>query len=119
MSLAAPSAQLFLLAGIAFLAFVHDDGHVHLCFVHLPKVGIHTGLLLSLVFLVSYAALRAVFAASSVVRAVRVVAALARTGEHRRDLGITIVETSQPVCFAAGLLRWASSHCTPVCRLSL
>lgn len=84
---------------------VHDDGHVHLCFVHLPKAGIHTGLLLSLVFLVSYAALRAVFAASSVVRAVRVVAALARTGEQRRDLGITIVETSQPVCFAAGLLR--------------
>jgi beta-lactamase regulating signal transducer with metallopeptidase domain len=168
MSLAAQSAQLFLLAGIAFLAFgalvatafvriggarlsrweprarhraiamlaalpaasavvllfaatlpslvalvapaldhcpVHDDGHAHLCFVHLPKVGIHTGLLLCLVFLVSYAALRAVFAASSVVRAVRVVAALARTGEQRRDLGITIVETSQPVCFAAGLLR--------------
>jgi beta-lactamase regulating signal transducer with metallopeptidase domain len=83
----------------------HDDEHAHLCFVHLPKVGIHTGLLLSLVFLVSYAALRAAFAASSLVRAVRVVAALAKTGEQRRDLGVTIVETSQPVCFAAGLLR--------------
>lgn len=84
---------------------VHDDGHAHLCFVHLPKVGIHIGLLLSLVFLVSYGALRAVFAAASVLYAVRVVAALAKTGEQRHDLDVTIVETSQPVCFAAGLLR--------------
>jgi Zn-dependent protease with chaperone function len=84
---------------------VHDDGHAHLCFIHLPKNGIHTGLLLSLVFLASYVVLRAAFAASSVLRAVRVVAALAKTGEQRRDLDITIVETTQPVCLAAGLLR--------------
>jgi Zn-dependent protease with chaperone function len=84
---------------------VHDDGHAHLCFIHLPKVGINTGLMLGLVFLVSYALLRAALAASSVLRAVRVVAALAKTGEQRRDLCITIVETTQPVCLAAGLLR--------------
>lgn len=83
----------------------HDDGHAHLCFVHLPEVGIHAGLLLVLVFLVSYAALRAAFAAASVARAVRLVAALVKTGERRGDLGVTIVETPQPVCFAAGLLR--------------
>lgn len=84
---------------------VHDDGHAHLCFVHLPKVGVHTGLLEGLVFLTSYAVLRAGFAASSVLRALRVVAALARTGERRSDLGITIMETTQPLCFAAGLFR--------------
>lgn len=82
---------------------VHDDGHAHLCFVHLPHVGIHMGLLLILVFLASYALLRAGFAASSVLRALRAVAALARTGERRSDLGITVVETRQPLCFAAGL----------------
>lgn len=84
---------------------VHDDGHAHLCFVHLPHVGIHTGLFVTLVFLASYALLRAGLAASSVLRALRVVAALVRTGERRSDLDITVVETRQPLCFAAGLFR--------------
>lgn len=84
---------------------VHDDRHAHLCFIHLPKVGINTGLMLGLVFLVSYAMLRGALAALSVVRAVRVATALAKTGEQCRDLGITIIETTQPVCLAAGLLR--------------
>src|SRR5688572_15113096 len=97
-----PSLVALLVPGLDHCP-VHDDGHAHLCFVHLPHVGIHTGLLVSLVFLASYALLRAGFAASSVLRALRVVAALARTGERRSDLGITIVETRQPLCFAAGL----------------
>lgn len=84
---------------------VHDDGHAHLCFVHLPEVGIHTGLLVGVVFLMTSWGARAGVAAFRLVRGARVVAALARTGEQRGDLGITIVETSQPVCFAAGLLR--------------
>jgi Zn-dependent protease with chaperone function len=84
---------------------VHDDAHAHLCFVHLPKVSINTALMLGLVFVVSYALLRAALAASSVLRAVRVVAVLARTGEPRPDLGITIVESTHPVCLTAGLLR--------------
>lgn len=83
----------------------HDDGHAHLCFAHFPKSGIHTGLLLSLVFLVCYAALRVAFAAFSLVRAARVVAALAKTGEQRADLGITLIDTTQTVCLAAGLFR--------------
>lgn len=83
----------------------HDDGHAHLCFVHLPKDGIHSGLLLSLGVLTSYAVLLAAFAASSVLRAVRVVATLAKTGELRRDLDITIVDSTQPVCLTAGLFR--------------
>jgi Zn-dependent protease with chaperone function len=97
-----PSLVALLVPGLDHCP-VHDDGHAHLCFVHLPHVGIHTGLLVSLVFLASYVLLRAGFAVSSVLRALRVVAALGRTGEHRSDLGITIVETRQPLCFAAGL----------------
>lgn len=99
-----PSLVALLVPGLDHCP-VHDDGHAHLCFVHLPHVGIHTGLLVSLVFLASYALLRAAFAASSVLRALRVVDALARTGERRSDLGITILETRQPLCFAAGLFR--------------
>ncbi len=83
----------------------HDDGHAHLCFVHPPGVSIHAGLLLFLGLLVSYAALRSVFAASRVLRARRIVAALAQTGEQQSDLGITLVESAQPVCITAGLLR--------------
>ncbi len=111
---AAITLVLFFAASLpAFVALVapgldhcllHDDAHAHLCFVHLPQAAIHTGLLLLLVFLVTYAVFRAAFAASSVLRALRVVAALAKTGEPRSDLGITVVETAQPVCVAAGLL---------------
>lgn len=83
----------------------HDDGHAHLCFVHLPHAGLPTGLLAGLAFLGSYAALRAAFAASGIWRAARLVAALARTGERRPDLGFTLLETAQPLCFAAGFSR--------------
>jgi Zn-dependent protease with chaperone function len=99
-----PSLLALLVPGLDHCSS-HQDRHAHLCFVHLPRVGIHTGLLVGLVFLASYALLRGGLAVSSAVRALRVVATLARTGEHRSDLGITIVETRQPVCFAAGLLR--------------
>lgn len=84
---------------------VHDDGHAHLCFTHLPTVGIHTALLLGLVFVVSYLLLRAALASSSVVRAARVLGALARTGEQRHDLGVTVIDTLYPVCLAGGLFR--------------
>ncbi|WNG17428.1 M56 family metallopeptidase [Cystobacter fuscus] len=83
----------------------HDDGHAHLCFVHLPGSGIHLAWVLGLVFLVSYASLRVALGASDVVRAVRVLGALTRTGEPRRDLGVIVLETSRPVCLTAGLWR--------------
>lgn len=83
----------------------HGGGHAHLCFVHLPPEGIHGVLLLLLVFVASYAGLRAFFAALRIARALRVVSALVKTGEPCRELGVTLVETPQPVCFAAGILR--------------
>lgn len=83
----------------------HGDGHAHLCFVHLPPEGIHGGLLLLLVFVASYAGLRLLFAAARVLRALRVVSALVKTGTPRPELGVTLVESSRPVCFAAGIVR--------------
>ncbi|ATB39664.1 hypothetical protein CYFUS_005109 [Cystobacter fuscus] len=83
----------------------HDDGHAHLCFIHLPRSGIHLAWVLGLVFVVSHVSLRAALGALDVVRAVRVLGALARTGEPRHELGVTVIETSRPVCLTAGLLR--------------
>ncbi|MEN9577483.1 MAG: hypothetical protein RJA70_492 [Pseudomonadota bacterium] len=99
-----PSIIALIVPGLDHCA-EHDHGHAHLCFIHLPKVGIHLGLMLGLLFLLSYAVLRALFAASSIARALRVVASLARTSEQRPELGISLIESSLPVCLAAGLLR--------------
>ncbi len=83
----------------------HNDGHPHLCFVHLPKMGMNTAFVLLLILVTSYALLRVAFASMRVARALRVLAVLAMSGEQRRDLGVTIIETSQPLCLAAGLFR--------------
>jgi beta-lactamase regulating signal transducer with metallopeptidase domain len=83
----------------------HDDGHAHLCFVHLPTVGVNPSVALLLLFALGYAALRAAFATFRVVRALRVLNALANSGEARADLDAIVLDTSKPVCMAAGLLR--------------
>ncbi len=83
----------------------HDDAHAHLCFRHLPHHGIHTALLLVLVFVSTYLLLRAVFATTTLIRAGRLWDALTATGEWRADLELTVLETPQPLCVAAGLLR--------------
>ncbi len=81
----------------------HDDGHAHLCFVHPPTAAIHPSLLLALAFVGSWLAARGAIAAGSIVRAARLMQALARTGRRCPDLGATILETDQPICLAAGL----------------
>ncbi|MBK8588868.1 MAG: hypothetical protein IPN77_07025 [Sandaracinaceae bacterium] len=83
----------------------HDDGHAHLCFTHLPVASVHLGVTLSLGFLVGYALLRASLAAARVARALHIVRALTRVGQEQAELGLTIVETAQPVCLAAGFVR--------------
>lgn len=84
---------------------LHEDGHAHLCFRHLPSSGISVVFTLCLVFSVSYCMLRAALALLELLRAMRVVNALAATGEERSDLGVTVLETTRPVCLAAGLLH--------------
>jgi Zn-dependent protease with chaperone function len=84
---------------------LHHDSHPHLCFVHLPSMGVNAGALFVLLVLLGYGVLRASLAAARVGRALRVLRGLGLSGEARRDLGVTIIETSQPLCLTAGLLR--------------
>lgn len=84
---------------------LHDDGHAHLCFVHVSQLSFHTGLLVTLAFLITFFAFRAVMSTFAVMSALRVVRTLSKTGERDNELGITIIEGRSPLCFAAGLFR--------------
>lgn len=99
-----PSLVALVMPGLDHCT-AHDDGHAHLCFIHLPASPIHTGVTLGLVCLAGYALVRASLTAIQLVRALRVVRALTRVGEEQTELGFTIVETLQPLCLAAGFLR--------------
>jgi len=84
---------------------VHGGDHAHLCFVHLPEVGIRLGLLAALAYLVLRGAIRVARAGAGFVRAGRIVAALERSGEPSGMHDLTLVEAEQPICVAAGLFR--------------
>ena len=84
---------------------VHGGGHAHLCFVHLPEVGIRLGLLAALAYLFARGMVRLTRASVGFVRAERVVAALERSGEPSEVPGLTLLESTQPLCVAAGLFR--------------
>jgi Zn-dependent protease with chaperone function len=83
----------------------HDDGHPHLCFVHLPTVGLSATLVWGLFVLTTYAVSRVGRAAWAMLRAMRAYRTLADLGEPRPELGITVLDMAHPVCLAAGLLR--------------
>lgn len=82
----------------------HDDRHAHLCFVHLPRGPLNMPALLSLVFATTYLLARWALSGSAIVRSSRLLRALAATGLPRAN-DVTILETSEAVCMAAGLLR--------------
>jgi Zn-dependent protease with chaperone function len=91
-----------------FPAFDHcldHAGHVHLCFVHFPDDAANLPLHLALVFIATYAGARVLLFGAGVLRASRVLGALARTGLRRNDLDVVVLETPAPICFAAGLWR--------------
>lgn len=83
----------------------HDDGHPHLCFVHLPAVGINRVLVLGLLVAAIYVVSRVSMAAAGMRRATQIYQTLARLGERRDDLGVIVLDTTQPVCLAAGLFN--------------
>jgi hypothetical protein len=84
---------------------VHGGDHAHLCFVHLPEVGIRLGLLGTLAYLFLRAGFRLVRALSRYVHAGRLLAGLERSGEKAAVRGLTLVEVEQPLCVAAGLFK--------------
>lgn len=83
----------------------HDDHHAHLCFIHLPSRAVSAAPLLAVVFLVTYAGVRAALAAADILRAVRVARALERSGVACTELDATVIESPRPVCLTVGLSR--------------
>lgn len=82
----------------------HDDGHAHLCFIHLPRGPLNLAALLVLVFATTYLLARWALSGASIFRSSRLLRALSATGLPTAN-DVTILETSEAVCMAAGLLR--------------
>ncbi len=84
---------------------LHDDQHLHLCLVHLPR---HAGnatswLVLMLVTLWTSAQLGR--ALVELYRASRSASALRAHGKHESVLGTTVLPTATPLCLLIGVLR--------------
>jgi Zn-dependent protease with chaperone function len=83
---------------------VHDDGHAHLCFRHLPSS-------VSPVVLVGLAGLALAMLAKTLRslrrfhRHQRLLGTLVATAEHDASLDVSIVESPLPICMATGALR--------------
>jgi Zn-dependent protease with chaperone function len=82
----------------------HDDGHAHLCFLHLPRVPLNLPTLLLLIFTTSYVLARWALSGADVFRSSRLLRALTATGLPAAQ-DVTILDTSEAVCMAAGLLQ--------------
>jgi hypothetical protein len=82
----------------------HDDGHPHLCFIHLPRAPLNLPTLLLLVFATHYFLARSVLSGASVFRSSRLLRALAATGQATAK-DVTVLDTSQAICMVAGLLH--------------
>lgn len=80
----------------------HDDGHAHLCFVHLPSAPVSVTALCFLTFCGTYLGLRCLLLAVPLYRGCRLVRALASTGTPLVE-GVTLIESERPLCMAAGL----------------
>jgi Zn-dependent protease with chaperone function len=82
----------------------HDDGHAHLCFVHLPRAPLSAAALLVLVFATSCVLARWALSGAAILRSSRLLRALVSTGLPGAG-DIKILETPETVCLAAGLIR--------------
>jgi len=83
----------------------HDDHHLHLCLVHLPR---HLGNATSwfvLVLGVGWPSVRAACALTDLHRACECASQLRMSGSHDPELGANILPTAAPVCFLAGVFR--------------
>lgn len=82
----------------------HDDGHAHLCFIHLPRGPLSVPALLVPVFATTYLLARWGLSGAAIFRSSRLLRALTATGVPTAN-DVTILETSEAVCMAGGLLR--------------
>ncbi|MEY4578532.1 MAG: hypothetical protein RL701_3235 [Pseudomonadota bacterium] len=83
----------------------HDDGHAHLCFIHLPSGHMRLPAVAAMVFMGSYSLLRCVLACIGLQRSARVLRTLADMGTRYDLRNMTVIETTAPFCLAAGVLK--------------
>lgn len=100
---ALPSALALLQSGVDHCP-VHDDGHAHLCFVHLPHLPGNPAPLLAMVFLSAYLAIRLTLAAAAILRPARLAQTLLRSASTRWGGDVAVVTAEQPLGVAVGLL---------------
>lgn len=84
---------------------LHDDPHAHLCFTHRPSSALKLSVIAGLALFLAYGMGRAISSLAQAIRATRLLESLVHTSEARRDLGVVVVETPQPLCVTAGFLR--------------
>lgn len=99
-----PSLAALFAPGLDHCA-LHDDGHAHLCFRHLPTFAANVPLTLVLVFVGSCVLAQAALSLVTLFGGLRALRALFRSGTRDATLGITVLDTERPMGFAAGWLR--------------
>lgn len=84
---------------------LHDDVHVHLCLVHLPRQAGNAASWLVLLLVLSWTSWKFVRMATQLYRASRCAARLKAQGPIDTELGATVLPTETPICLLAGLAR--------------
>ncbi len=83
---------------------VHDDGHAHLCFSHLPHHAPHPAIWVCSAFLFTLLAFAAAERVWRVASSARVARGLLRTSS-KSDEGVHVLESDAVLCATVGLLR--------------
>ncbi len=83
---------------------VHDDGHAHLCFAHLPQHAPHPAIWVCSAFLFTLLAFAAAESVRRVASSARVARGLLRTST-KSDEGVHVLESVAVLCATVGLLR--------------
>jgi Zn-dependent protease with chaperone function len=107
---AAPALSTLLLfvAAISPAAdhcLVHDDGHAHLCFVHPAGHSPHAWLWVCAAIVSTWTLWHAVALLLRMLRGIRIVRTLVRTGSEHARAGTVLLEAPSAMCVAAGLVR--------------
>lgn len=83
----------------------HDDGHLHLCAVHLPRT-LGNGASWALLMLgLWWCAVRLYWGLAKLRRASRIAAGLLAHGREDLDTGAVVLATTTPLCMLVGVLR--------------
>ena len=83
----------------------HEDGHVHLCFVHLAHHRPHAWLWAAAAVVGAWLAARAARSVRQALRGMRIVSTLIRTGSTSPHEGSVVLDAGSAMCITAGLLR--------------